>query len=114
MRSAFYFRELTSAEQLFDYFRLRHLVYCREGYLQPQPLAVDIDPFDANCRFVGAYLLDAEGREERLVAGARMILPDGHQPHEETMTAMGRAASDKSAAVRREALRALAVHANWR
>ena len=88
MRSAFYFRELTSAEQLFDYFRLRHLVYCREGYLQPQPLAVDIDPFDANCRFVGAYLLDAEGREERLVAGARMILPDGHQPHEETMTAM--------------------------
>lgn len=33
---------------------------------------------------------------------------------EETMTAVGRAAMDKSTAVRREALRALAVHANWR
>jgi hypothetical protein len=33
---------------------------------------------------------------------------------EDTMTAVGRAALDKSPTVRREALRALALHANWR
>lgn len=69
-----HFRELVEDRELLDYFRLRHLVYCKEGYLEPQALAVDLDAFDCRSRFVGAF---ARGK---LVAGGRMILP-GEGPH---------------------------------
>lgn len=70
-----HFRELEEDCELLDYFRLRHLVYCQEGYLEPQPLEVDMDAFDCRSRFVGAF---AQGK---LVAGGRMILP-GEGPHQ--------------------------------
>ncbi|MBT9588286.1 GNAT family N-acetyltransferase [bacterium] len=78
VQSIFEFRELEDAAELLDYFRLRHRVYCAEGYLQPQALSLDLDPFDARSRFVGAFC------QGQLVAGARMILPQG-RPHQQTL-----------------------------
>ena len=78
VQSIFEFRELEEASELLDYFRLRHRVYCSEGYLEPQALSIDLDPFDARSRFVGAFC------QGQLVAGARMILPQG-RPHQQTL-----------------------------
>ncbi|MBN9414630.1 hypothetical protein ABS71_13290 [bacterium SCN 62-11] len=80
-----HFRELESDRELLDYFRLRHLVYCKEGYLEPRAPAIDLDAFDCRSRFVGAF------SQGKLVAGGRMILP-GEGPHRaalERLTAQG-------------------------
>jgi len=80
-----HFRELEEDQELLDYFRLRHLVYCKEGYLEAKALAVDLDAFDSRSRFVGAF------SQGKLVAGGRMILPNEgpHRAALERLTAQG-------------------------
>ena len=77
----FHFRELNQPEDFLAYFRLRHRVYCLEGYLAACPMGLDLDPFDATSRFVGAF------QDGCLVAGARMILA-GEGPHRQALQEM--------------------------
>jgi len=79
-------RELQSATELRDYFRVRQQVYVHNGFF-PEAAAeeLDIDPYDPYSRFVGAY--DVRCQPARLIAGCRMILPHTG-PHAATVRAM--------------------------
>lgn len=70
------FRELTSREELYQLFRLRHLVYSNQGYWEPESKRFDVDSYDRYSRFVGAYY-SHDGLPEELIGGARLILAEG-------------------------------------
>lgn len=69
-------REVQTEAELREVFRLRYRVFRREGTQPPHPAELDVDAWDARCRYVGAW----EGG--RLVAAARMILAEGPFPWE--------------------------------
>jgi hypothetical protein len=63
-------RELTSAQDLQAYFRLRNDVFCEVGHFTGRAQTVDIDAYDSYSRFLGAF----DGSSGQLMAGTRMIL----------------------------------------
>jgi len=70
------FRELSSSEDLYQLFRLRHLVYSNQGYWDAQSRHLDIDSYDRHSRFVGAFYRSGD-RAEELIGGSRLILAEG-------------------------------------
>lgn len=72
------YREIKTLEELEAHFRLRHRVFSHSGYLEPEPGALDVDPFDLHSRFVGAFV--SEGRQERMVGAVRMVLQYEYSP----------------------------------
>ena len=79
------FRELSSPEDLYLLFRLRHLVYSNQGYWEAASRRIDVDSYDRHSRFVGAFYRRPESEE--LIGGARLILDDG-EPNGETVDAL--------------------------
>lgn len=73
LKFATIFRELTTCQELADLFRLRHQVYASQGYWEKESRQLDIDAYDRNSRFVGAYHQSRHG-EPLLVGGARLVL----------------------------------------
>lgn len=69
------FRELSSPEDLYQLFRLRHLVYSNQGYWDVASRRIDVDSYDRHSRFVGAFYRRADSAE--LIGGARLILDEG-------------------------------------
>ncbi|MFN8611105.1 MAG: GNAT family N-acyltransferase [Vulcanimicrobiota bacterium] len=69
------FRELTSCEELYQLFRLRHLVYSNQGYWDAESRRIDVDSYDRHSRFVGAYYSSGHNPEV-LIGGARLILAE--------------------------------------
>lgn len=73
LKFATVFRELTTSQELADLFRLRHQVYANQGYWEQESRQFDIDAYDRNSRFLGAYHLSRRG-EPLLIGGARLVL----------------------------------------
>lgn len=78
------FREITREPELFELFRLRHLVYSHQGYWDWESQQIDLDSYDAHSRFVGAFT-----DSNQLVGGARYIEADGNA-HQRTLDSMVR------------------------
>lgn len=70
------FRELSSCNDLYQLFRLRHLVYSNQGYWDADSRRFDIDSYDRHSRFVGAFYSHGSDCEE-LIGGARLIMAEG-------------------------------------
>ena len=81
--SSLTFREITREPELFELFRLRHLVYSHQGYWDWESQQLDIDSYDAHSRFIGAFTAT-----NQLVGGARYIEAEGatHQKTLESLT----------------------------
>lgn len=71
--------ELISFEDIKEYLTIRAHVYKDAGYLDATAPDLDIDPYDRNCRYVGAFVEGEDG--PIMVGGARLILPPGEEPN---------------------------------
>ena len=78
------FREITREPELFELFRLRHLVYSHQGYWDWESQRIDLDSYDAHSRFVGAFT-----ESNQLVGGARYIEAAGNS-HQRALDSMVR------------------------
>lgn len=66
-------RELTKKDELTSYFKLRYEEYLNSGFtLTTNRDCIDIEPFDFYAHFIGAFLTDAN-KKEQLVGGIRMV-----------------------------------------